>query len=93
MTVEEAKRQLSFVQMKGALAAREVIQEAQELAVREHGVEFKTNLWVAESFAVQSQIIKGVRRHARGRFGEVRTVPTGLFKTCERNKLSKKNTL
>ena len=32
---------------------------------------FRTNLWVAESFAVQSQTVKGVRRHARGRMGEI----------------------
>ncbi len=49
----------------------QVIQEAQEIAVRDHHVEFKTNLWVAESFASKGDVIKGVRRHARGRMGEV----------------------
>ncbi len=53
--------------------SREVLEEAQEMAVSEHGVEYGTNLWVAESFAVQSLIVKGMRRHARGRMGEVRS--------------------
>ena len=44
-----------------------MIEEAQDLAVQEHNVEFKTNLWVAESFANCTDIVKGRRRHARGR--------------------------
>ncbi len=71
MTVEEAKKQLDYVQLKGSLAVKEVLEEAQAMAVKDHGVEFRTNLWVAESFAVQSMIVKGIRRHARGRVGQV----------------------
>ncbi|XP_066993011.2 large ribosomal subunit protein uL22m isoform X2 [Anabrus simplex] len=71
MTVDEAVKQLNFVNKKGAAIAKDVILEAQQLAVEKHNVEFKTNLWVAESFVGKGQVIKGMRRHARGRFGVV----------------------
>merc|ERR1711910_278812 len=58
--------------MGGAFIAAEVIREAQELAVREHNVKFKSNLWVAESFATKGMCIKGIRRHARMRMSTVR---------------------
>jgi len=69
MSVEEALKQLQFVNKKGARVAEQALGEAQELAVREHNVEFKNNLWVAESFAVKGKVLKGLRRHARGRMG------------------------
>ncbi|XP_013790053.2 39S ribosomal protein L22, mitochondrial-like, partial [Limulus polyphemus] len=48
MSVEEAIKQLSFVSKKGAQIVKEVLKEAQELAVKEHNVEYKSNLWVGE---------------------------------------------
>ena len=72
--MEEALKQLDFVNKKGAFIAAEVIREAQELAVKEHNVEFRSNLWVAESFATKGMCIKGVRRHARMRMSTVRKI-------------------
>ena len=71
-SVEEALKQLDFVNKKGAFIAAEVIREAQELAVKEHNVEFRSNLWVAESFATKGMVMKGIRRHARQRMSMVR---------------------
>ncbi|KAJ4443028.1 54S ribosomal protein L22, mitochondrial [Periplaneta americana] len=71
MTVDEAIKQLSFVKKKGARAVKETILEAQKLAVEKHNVEFKSNLWVAESFVGKGVVIKGMRRHARMRVGKV----------------------
>ncbi|XP_011695642.1 PREDICTED: 39S ribosomal protein L22, mitochondrial [Wasmannia auropunctata] len=71
MSVDEAVKQLSFMYKKGAEIAKEVILEAQRLAVEEHNVEFKSNLWVAESFSTKGIVIKGIRRHARARAGLV----------------------
>lgn len=71
MSVDEAIKQLSFISRKGAIVAKEVIQEAAEMAVREHNVEFKTNLWVAESHVGQGLIVKGLRKHARMKSGIV----------------------
>lgn len=48
MTVDEAVKQLSFVNKKGAILVKEAILEAQELAVKQHNVEFKSNLWIGK---------------------------------------------
>lgn len=71
MPVDEALRQLSFVLKKGAAPVRDTILEAQQLAVERHNVEFRSNLWVAESFCSKGKVYKGVRRHARARVGRV----------------------
>uniref|UniRef100_A0A182QTZ6 Large ribosomal subunit protein uL22m n=1 Tax=Anopheles farauti TaxID=69004 RepID=A0A182QTZ6_9DIPT len=71
MTVDEALRQLSFIDKTGASHVREAILEAIDLAVKRHNVEFRTNLWVAESFCGKGRVFKGIRRHGRGRTGEV----------------------
>ena len=59
MSIEEALKQLQFVNKKGAQIASEALREAQEMAVRDHNVEFKNNLWVGEwiSMRVASQIV------------------------------------
>lgn len=71
MSVEEAIKQLNFVLKKGAAAVKEAILEAQEMAVKHHNVEYKTNLWVAESFSTKAKYFHGIRRHARMRYGRV----------------------
>lgn len=71
MSVDEALRQLKFVLKKGAKDVSETIEDARELAVTKHNVEYGSNLWVAESFVGKGKVIKGVRRHARGRVGTV----------------------
>lgn len=48
MSIDEAIRQLSFVSKKGAGPVKESLLEAQELAVKRHNVEYKSNLWVGE---------------------------------------------
>lgn len=48
MTIDEAIRQMRFVAKKGAGFILETLLEAQELAVKQHNVEFKSNLWVGE---------------------------------------------
>ena len=71
LSIDEAMKQLKFVKKKGAVIAMEVLEEAREMAVKEHNVEFRSNLWVAESFARKGLIMKGVRRHAKMRYGIV----------------------
>ena len=91
LSVDEAIKQLNFINKKGAFIAAEVgieknmndghdilrssfifkifshqvIEEARQLAVKEHCVEFGSNLWVSESFATKGLRVKGMRRHAR----------------------------
>ncbi|XP_076643436.1 mitochondrial ribosomal protein L22 [Halictus rubicundus] len=86
MTVDEAIKQLSFLQKKGGHIVKEIILEAQRMAVEEHNIEFKSNLWVAESFATKGIVIKGIRRHAKGRVGEVRYKHCHYFVRLEEGK-------
>ena len=51
---------------------RETLEEARELAVEEHFVEFPTDLWVAESFCSKGMHILGTRRGARGRLSAMK---------------------
>ena len=67
MTVDEALKQLKFIPQKGARVVEEVIQEAQEMAVKEHHFEYATNMWVSESFTDNFDKITGMRRHKGGR--------------------------
>ncbi|EFN84227.1 39S ribosomal protein L22, mitochondrial [Harpegnathos saltator] len=83
MSVDEAVKQLSFIHKKGAAIAKEVILEAQRLAVEEHNVEYKSNLWVAESFATKGVVIKGLRRHAKVRAGVIHYRYTHYFVRLE----------
>lgn len=48
MSVDEAIKQLKFTLKKGAKDVRETIEEAKELAVKHHNVEFGSNLWVGK---------------------------------------------
>ncbi|KAF4077611.1 hypothetical protein AMELA_G00210040 [Ameiurus melas] len=69
MTIDQALAQLEFNDKKGAKVIKEVLLEAQEMAVRSHNVEYKSNLYIAESFAGKGQYLKRIRYHGRGMFG------------------------
>ncbi|CAD5118842.1 DgyrCDS7520 [Dimorphilus gyrociliatus] len=79
MSIDEALKQLSFYPRKGAIPVREVLLEAQEKAVLENNVEFKSNLWIAESKVERGLIVKGIRKHARMRFGTIHYRYTNYF--------------
>jgi len=83
MTVDEAIKQMSFINKKGALHIRETLEEAVELAQREHEVEFKTKLWVAESICHKAGKVSGMRRHARGAMSQVNYYYTNYFVRLE----------
>lgn len=121
LSVDEACKQLDFLCKKGAVAVKETILEAQKMAVEDHNVEHKTNLWVgewkknyyywiskiilkkwskifalfhhsmpfyvsAESFSTKGYVIKGVRRHAKGRPGEIRYMYVNYYVRLEEGK-------
>ncbi|KAG8008433.1 39S ribosomal protein L22 [Nibea albiflora] len=69
MTIDQAIAQLQFNDKKGAKIMREVLLEAQEMAVRNHNVEYKSNLYVAESYSGKGKYLKRIRYHGRGMFG------------------------
>ncbi|PIO30878.1 hypothetical protein AB205_0200180 [Aquarana catesbeiana] len=69
MSIDQAIAQLEFNDKKGAKVMKEVLLEAQDLAVRNHHVEYRSNLYIAESFSNKGTYLKRIRYHARGRFG------------------------
>lgn len=86
MSVDQALIQLQYVGKKGAPFVRDTILEAQELAVKEHNVEFKSNLWVAESYVAKDIKIQGMRRHARHRLGKMEYKYCAYFVRLEEGK-------
>ncbi|XP_077448079.1 large ribosomal subunit protein uL22m isoform X1 [Stigmatopora argus] len=69
MSIDEAVAQLEFNDKKGAKIMKEVLLEAQEMAVKNHNVEYKSNLYVAESNTGKGMYLKRIRYHGRGMFG------------------------
>ncbi|XP_065143406.1 large ribosomal subunit protein uL22m [Paramisgurnus dabryanus] len=69
MTIDQALAQLEFNDKKGAKIIREVLLEAQEMAVRNHNLEYKSNLYIADSFSGKGKYLKRIRYHGRGMFG------------------------
>uniref|UniRef100_V9L563 Large ribosomal subunit protein uL22m n=2 Tax=Callorhinchus milii TaxID=7868 RepID=V9L563_CALMI len=69
MTIDQAVAQMEFHDKKGAKVIKEVLLEAQEMAVRNHNLEFRSNLYVARSFSGKGQYLKRIRYHGRGMCG------------------------
>ncbi|TDH05263.1 hypothetical protein EPR50_G00141800 [Perca flavescens] len=69
MSIDEAIAQLQFSDKKGAKIMKEVLEEAQEMAVKNHNVEYRSNLYVAESHSGKGKYLKRIRYHGRGMFG------------------------
>ncbi|KFO96363.1 hypothetical protein N300_10554, partial [Calypte anna] len=69
MSIDQALAQLEFSDKKGAKVIKEVLLEAQEMAVRNHNVEFKSNLHIAISMAGRGKYVKRIRYHGKGMFG------------------------
>jgi hypothetical protein len=72
MNIDEAIKQCRFMPYKTAQITAEVLEEAQSKAIRDHNFEFKSNMWVEDSKCTKGLVVKGVRKHARMRFGEFR---------------------
>ncbi|ESO89431.1 hypothetical protein LOTGIDRAFT_125208 [Lottia gigantea] len=67
MSIDDAVKQLSFNKQKGSKEIKEVLLEAQTEAVELHNVEFKSNLWIADSLVGRGIVHQGIRFHTRGR--------------------------
>ncbi|CAL8268583.1 unnamed protein product [Merluccius merluccius] len=69
LSIDQAITQLEFNDKKGAKIVKEVLLEAQEMAVRNHNVEYKSNLYIAESHSGKGKYLKRIRYHGKGMFG------------------------
>ncbi|XP_062289401.1 39S ribosomal protein L22, mitochondrial [Scomber scombrus] len=79
MSIDQAVAQLEFNDKKGAKIMKEVLLEAQEKAVKNHNVEYKSNLYVAESYSGKGKYLKRIRYHGRGMFGIMEKVYCNYF--------------
>ncbi|NWU56417.1 RM22 protein, partial [Dromas ardeola] len=79
MSIDQALAQLEFSDKKGAKVIKEVLLEAQEMAVRNHNVEFKSNLHIAESLTGRGRYVKRIRYHGKGMFGIMKIVRCHYF--------------
>ncbi|OXB55856.1 hypothetical protein ASZ78_003573 [Callipepla squamata] len=79
MSIDQALAQLEFNDKKGAKVIKEVLLEAQEMAVRNHNVEFKSNLYIAESLTGKGHYTKRIRYHGKGMFGIMKIVKCHYF--------------
>lgn len=58
LSVDEAIKQLKFLQKKAATDVREVLIEAKEMALRDHNVEYPSNMWVGKGiFFIKTHIL------------------------------------
>lgn len=48
MSVDEALKQLQCLKTKGSIIIKEAIEEAIEIGINDHNVEFRSNLWVGK---------------------------------------------
>ncbi|KAK6739785.1 hypothetical protein RB195_008341 [Necator americanus] len=70
--VDYAITQLQFQQLKSCKILGEVLAEAKERAANEFHIEFPSDMYVADAFPVQTNIIKGTRRHAHENWCTIR---------------------
>ncbi|KAJ1358559.1 hypothetical protein KIN20_017021 [Parelaphostrongylus tenuis] len=83
MNVDEAITQLKFQQLKGCKILGEVLSEAKERAVNEFHIEFPSDMYVADAFPIQCNIIKGARRHAHEKWCTIRYRYINIFVRLE----------
>ncbi|PAV80056.1 hypothetical protein WR25_04890 [Diploscapter pachys] len=64
MMVDEAIAQCKIRALKGTLMMAEILEEAKKRASSEFNIEYPSTMYVADAFAIQSEIVKGAKRHA-----------------------------
>ncbi|XP_074865632.1 large ribosomal subunit protein uL22m isoform X1 [Carettochelys insculpta] len=79
MSIDQALAQLEFNNKKGAKVIKEVLLEAQDMAVKKYNIEFKSNLYIADSFSGKGHYLKRIRYHGRGMFGIMEKVKCHYF--------------
>jgi len=71
LSIDEALKQCHFYPRRGGAIIKDSLLEAQEQAITDHNVEFKSNLWIVDSFVSKAKSQKGTRKHGNGRFSTI----------------------
>ncbi|XP_066833336.1 large ribosomal subunit protein uL22m isoform X1 [Anser cygnoides] len=77
--IYHCRRDIKYSRDKMWYLAKLVLLEAQEMAVKNHNVEFKSNLHIAESLTGRGQYMKRIRYHGKGMFGIMKLVRCHYF--------------
>ncbi|XP_060054019.1 large ribosomal subunit protein uL22m isoform X2 [Erinaceus europaeus] len=77
--IYHCRRQIKYSKDKMWYLAKLILLEAQDMAVRDHNVEFRSNLYIAESHSGRGQCLKRIRYHGRGYFGIMEKVYCHYF--------------
>jgi len=72
MPIDEAIVQCQFSPKGAAVVVKEVLEEAQKMAVEQYGVEDKSHLFVDQSHVGRGQHLRRIKFHGRGRFGRMK---------------------
>jgi len=72
LNVDDAIDQLDLHPFKQAEELKETIQEAVDMAVNEHGIEFRSNMYVGHSRVSRGQYVIGARKRAFGNFQKIK---------------------
>ncbi|CAD6199034.1 unnamed protein product [Caenorhabditis auriculariae] len=83
MNVDEALVQLEMQQLKGCSILGDVLKKAKQRASDEFHIEYPSKMYVADAFPIQSQIIKGSRRHAHENWNTIRYRYINIFVRLE----------
>lgn len=79
MSIDEAYKQLAFIHKKSARLMEDALREAQGKILAEGIIEFKSNMWIGECYAIRGVILKGIRKRARRAPGVIRCFHSHLF--------------
>ncbi|CAI5444297.1 unnamed protein product [Caenorhabditis angaria] len=83
MNVDEALTQLDLQQLKSCTMLAETLRKAKQQAADEFHIEFPSQMYVADAFPVQSNIVKGARRHAHEDWNTIRYRYINIFVRLE----------
>ena len=71
LSIDDAIAQMEFDVRKCAKDVKAALEDARKKALTQHNVEFPSNLWVSEALCTKGIYIKGIRKHAKLRFGTI----------------------
>ncbi|XP_048779068.1 39S ribosomal protein L22, mitochondrial-like [Ostrea edulis] len=61
LSVDDAIKKVSFLPHKGAKILKQCLLEGQNIAVKEHGIEYPSNMWIEHAYCNRGKIVKGMR--------------------------------
>ncbi|XP_062591353.1 large ribosomal subunit protein uL22m-like [Saccostrea cucullata] len=61
LSIDDAIKKVSFLPNRGAQILKECLLEGQKIAVKAHGIEYPSNMWIEHAYCNRGKILKGMR--------------------------------